>query len=332
MRERVLVAADHELVRLGLRCLLGRLAAGPEEADVALVDAHAPRVARALARRLPVALLCSRWDIVPARAAGQLGALGVLSREAPAAELRAAVRELVQGRQVDVPCPAPAPVRFLASEREILRLTAAGLTDAEIGARVHLSPGTVKQRTRELCARLGVAKRAAAVQAARRMGFLPEPPPVPAPASRARVLVAEPADVLRAALEVALAPRWVAAGAAAARRIAPLADVVLVGGDLPLDGVRLHGGESVAAVRAAVHGVAPVLAVSPRERDVLHALATGATNVEIAGRLGLSPYTVKQHTSSIYRKLGVRNRAEASARVADIPQKAGLGGVAAGRA
>ena len=37
----------------------------------------------------------------------------------------------------------------------------------------------------------------------------------------------------------------------------------------------------------------------------------GATNREIAGRLFLSPHTVKEHTSSLYRKLGVRNRAEA---------------------
>jgi DNA-binding NarL/FixJ family response regulator len=54
--------------------------------------------------------------------------------------------------------------------------------------------------------------------------------------------------------------------------------------------------------------------VSPREREVLRVLVTGATNAEIAGRLGLSPHTVKQHTRSIYRKLGVRNRAAAACR------------------
>ena len=40
-------------------------------------------------------------------------------------------------------------------------------------------------------------------------------------------------------------------------------------------------------------------------------VASGATNREIAERLFLSPHTVKEHTSSLYRKLGVRNRAEA---------------------
>ena len=51
--------------------------------------------------------------------------------------------------------------------------------------------------------------------------------------------------------------------------------------------------------------------LSEREREVLEAVASGATNREIAGRLFLSPHTVKEHTSSLYRKLGVRNRAEA---------------------
>ena len=52
--------------------------------------------------------------------------------------------------------------------------------------------------------------------------------------------------------------------------------------------------------------------LSPREREVLSLIATGATNKEIADDLHLSPHTVKEHTSAIYRKLGVRNRAEAT--------------------
>src|SRR3954470_20268009 len=51
--------------------------------------------------------------------------------------------------------------------------------------------------------------------------------------------------------------------------------------------------------------------LSEREREVLEAIASGATNREIAATLYLSPHTVKEHTSSLYRKLGVRNRAEA---------------------
>jgi DNA-binding NarL/FixJ family response regulator len=51
--------------------------------------------------------------------------------------------------------------------------------------------------------------------------------------------------------------------------------------------------------------------LSGRERDVIGLIAAGATNREIAQRLYLSPHTIKEHTSTIYRKLGVRNRAEA---------------------
>jgi DNA-binding NarL/FixJ family response regulator len=51
--------------------------------------------------------------------------------------------------------------------------------------------------------------------------------------------------------------------------------------------------------------------LTDREREVLEAIASGATNREIAQTLFLSPHTVKEHSSSLYRKLGVRNRAEA---------------------
>ena len=56
---------------------------------------------------------------------------------------------------------------------------------------------------------------------------------------------------------------------------------------------------------------APATPLSEREREVLVLMASGATNREIAERLFLSPHTVKEHTSAVYRKLGVRNRAEA---------------------
>ncbi len=55
----------------------------------------------------------------------------------------------------------------------------------------------------------------------------------------------------------------------------------------------------------------PAAPLSRREREVLDMVASGATNREIAQRLYLSAHTVKEHTSALYRKLGVRNRAEA---------------------
>ena len=53
------------------------------------------------------------------------------------------------------------------------------------------------------------------------------------------------------------------------------------------------------------------LGLSERERAVLELMASGATNPEIAGELHLSKHTIKEHTSAVYRKLGVRNRTEA---------------------
>jgi two-component system response regulator DesR len=62
--------------------------------------------------------------------------------------------------------------------------------------------------------------------------------------------------------------------------------------------------------------------LSAREREVLTLMAGGATNREIAERLYLSPHTVKDHTSSLYRKLEVRNRTEAVQRA----ERLGLSG------
>jgi two-component system response regulator DesR len=55
----------------------------------------------------------------------------------------------------------------------------------------------------------------------------------------------------------------------------------------------------------------PAFELTDREREVLELMASGATNREIAGSLYLSPNTVKEHTSGLFRKLEVRNRTEA---------------------
>jgi DNA-binding NarL/FixJ family response regulator len=77
------------------------------------------------------------------------------------------------------------------------------------------------------------------------------------------------------------------------------------------------GDEIVAGVRVAALGVA-VTAVSPstlllteREAEVLHQIALGATNQEVADALDISLYTAKQHASAAYRKLHARNRVDA---------------------
>jgi two-component system response regulator DesR len=84
--------------------------------------------------------------------------------------------------------------------------------------------------------------------------------------------------------------------------------------------------ETIATVRSSVFeepveeyvGQSAPSVLSKRERDVLALLATGATNREIAAQLYLGPDTVKKHASSLYRKLGVRNRTEATQQAAGL--------------
>ncbi|SDC03633.1 two component transcriptional regulator, LuxR family [Geodermatophilus telluris] len=52
-------------------------------------------------------------------------------------------------------------------------------------------------------------------------------------------------------------------------------------------------------------------ALTEREAEVLRALAEGLSNAEIAGRVWLSPETVKTHVKAILGKLGVRDRTQA---------------------
>lgn len=58
--------------------------------------------------------------------------------------------------------------------------------------------------------------------------------------------------------------------------------------------------------------------LSPRESEVLQLVAQGLTNKEIAARLFIATSTAKRHTVNIYNKLGVNNRAEATARAYEL--------------
>src|ERR1700709_2254309 len=144
-RVRVLVVDDHDVVRSGIGWLLRQTPwveawaggsttpaavtlAGSLGPDVALVDVQLGRQSglqtclelRRVAPGMRVALLSSRWDLVPARLALGVGALGVVSKEARASDMLAAVLTLADGLDVDVECPYPESVRLLPSDREIL--------------------------------------------------------------------------------------------------------------------------------------------------------------------------------------------------------------------
>jgi DNA-binding CsgD family transcriptional regulator len=58
----------------------------------------------------------------------------------------------------------------------------------------------------------------------------------------------------------------------------------------------------------------PVPQLTPRQKDLLHLLAAGHTNAQIARRLGLSEGTVRTHLENIYGRLQVSSRTAAVTR------------------
>jgi DNA-binding NarL/FixJ family response regulator len=61
-----------------------------------------------------------------------------------------------------------------------------------------------------------------------------------------------------------------------------------------------------------------VMPLSPREREILGQLGTGASNKEIADRLCLAEGTVKNHVTNILTKLDVRDRTQAALRARQL--------------
>jgi DNA-binding NarL/FixJ family response regulator len=58
----------------------------------------------------------------------------------------------------------------------------------------------------------------------------------------------------------------------------------------------------------------PVPRLTPRQKDLLHLLAAGHTNTQIARRLGISEGTVRTHLENIYEKLHVSSQTAAITR------------------
>ncbi|MGY1740424.1 MULTISPECIES: response regulator [unclassified Blastococcus] len=92
------------------------------------------------------------------------------------------------------------------------------------------------------------------------------------------------------------------------------------------DGQAVYGAGVAQRLRAFFAAGAGVVArpfpeLSDREREVLGLIAEGLPNAVIARRLFLSEKTVRNHITSVFAKLGVRDRAEAVVRA----REAGLG-------
>jgi DNA-binding NarL/FixJ family response regulator len=56
--------------------------------------------------------------------------------------------------------------------------------------------------------------------------------------------------------------------------------------------------------------------LTEQERRILRLIAAGQTNRQIAAEIGLSPNTVKDHVSNLFRKLRITRRSEAAAIIA----------------
>jgi len=214
---RVLIADDQRVVREGLAMLLGLLpgvevvgaAADGEQAvalalelepDVVLMDLRMPRLdgieatarLRGRAQRAQVIALTTYADDRSVVGALRAGARGYLTKDAGAEEIRraleavarggAAIDPAVQRHLVDALAVAPGraaelPDGLTPREAEVLSLIAAGLSNAEIAARLVVSEPTVKSHINHLFTKTGVRDRAQAVAYAYRHQLAAPPGP-----------------------------------------------------------------------------------------------------------------------------------------------------------
>ncbi|GAB2978696.1 response regulator [Actinotalea caeni] len=207
---RVLLVDDEPLVRSGLRAILGAelgievvaeaddgvagvAAATQHRPDVVLMDVRMPQLdgitaTQRILERVPntrvlVVTTFSADDYV--LDALRAGAAGFLLKRADPAQIREAVRVVARGDAVLFPTavrrlvahatPQPRHEALLATltdrERDVLRLLAAGRTNAEIAAELWLGVETVKTHVGNVLAKLGARDRMQAAIFAYESGF-----------------------------------------------------------------------------------------------------------------------------------------------------------------
>jgi two-component system, NarL family, response regulator DesR len=111
------------------------------------------------------------------RAAMAAGASGFLLKDAPAADLAAAIRKVAAGQRVVDPTLAAAALAqgdspLTDRESEVLAAAASHDAIADIAARLHLSNGTVRNHLSAAIQKLGARNRAEAVELAQQKGWL----------------------------------------------------------------------------------------------------------------------------------------------------------------
>ncbi|MEU3350215.1 response regulator transcription factor [Streptomyces sp. NPDC037389] len=199
---RVLLAEDQGMMRGALALLLGleddieivaqvgngddivpkALEARP---DIALLDIELPGrsgldAAADLRTRLPgcrVLILTTFGRPGYLRRAMEAGASGFLVKDGPVEDLAAAIRRVLAGERVIDPALAAAalsagPNPLTQRERDVLSAAVDGATVADIAAKVHLSPATVRNYLSAAIGKTQTRNRMEAVRAARRNGWL----------------------------------------------------------------------------------------------------------------------------------------------------------------
>jgi DNA-binding NarL/FixJ family response regulator len=195
---RVFLLDDHEVVRRGVHELLSSEpditvvgeagsaaealarfpAANPDVAvlDVRLPDGSGVEVCREIRARLPSArclMLTSYADDEALFDAIMAGAAGYVLKDIRASDLIGAVRDVAAGRSLLDPVatarvlerlrsasdPTPATPGLTDQEGRILDLIGEGLTNRQIGERLHLAEKTVKNYVSSLLAKLGMERR-----------------------------------------------------------------------------------------------------------------------------------------------------------------------------
>ncbi|WP_448854382.1 LuxR C-terminal-related transcriptional regulator [Corynebacterium frankenforstense] len=210
---RVLLADDHEIVRMGLRAILdgaedieviGEVATADAAIsaaqaggiDVILMDlrfgagvegaklttgAEATREIKARMSHPPKVLVVTNYDTdADILGAIEAGAVGYLLKDAPPAELIAAVRSAADGDSALSPVVADRLMTRVRTPRssltprelEVLKLVAAGYSNREIGQELMLSEATVKSHLVHIYDKLGVRSRTSAVAEAREQGVI----------------------------------------------------------------------------------------------------------------------------------------------------------------
>jgi two-component system, NarL family, response regulator DegU len=207
---RILLCEDQTLVRHGLRTILelepgmavvGEAADGEEAVqralelrpDIVLMDIQMPRRGGVEATAL-ITAACPQTRVIVLTTfdyeeyvfdAVKAGAMGYLLKDVPVPELMDTIRRVHAGESFIQPRVAsklllefgrrsrtPAEDELTEREREVLNLLAAGASNREIGARLYLAEGTVKNHVSNILSKLHAANRTHAVSLAREQGLL----------------------------------------------------------------------------------------------------------------------------------------------------------------